>query len=243
MTAKKKPRRTIGAIIFSAGFLVGFVIFTGMIWADFEAAMFDAAIRGEKSLHTLRCPVVINERETGTVSAAFHNSLDRPVQFAIRTTISQGFVTLMREEKALLPVDAGGTERLEWTVTAEDAAYGSVVLVKVLLMGNYPLPSRQASCGVLVLDLSFLSGSQALALGVAVSLLLMAAGGALWLVGSRPLKEGFDLDLARGMGALAASVLVGMFVGFLGSWLLGVAVVVVTALLIVELIRHRVQRA
>jgi hypothetical protein len=242
MRAKNKGQRIIGAILFSVGLAIGFFIFAGAVWADFEAAMFDTAIRGDKSLSTLRCPVVINDQETGTVSAAFHNPLDRPVQFAIRTRISQGFVTLMREERALLPVDAGGTERLEWTVTPEDAAYdGKVILVKVLLQGNYPLPSRQAMCGVLVLSLPFLSGSQALALGVAVSLLLVALGGALWLVGSWPLDPGFELDLARGMGALAASMLVGMFVGFMGSWLLGVAVVVITALMIVELIRHVVQ--
>ena len=242
MTGRNRRLRTIGAILFSAGFVIGFVIFAGMVWADFEGAMFDTAIRGEKRLRTLRCPVVISEKEMGTISATFHNSLDRPVQFAIRTRISQGFVTLMREEKALLPVDAGGTEGLQWTVTPDEAAYGRVILVKVLLMGNYPLPSRQATCGVLVLDVPFLTGSQALALGVSASLAFLALGGALWLFGSWPLEEGFELDLARGMGALAASVLVGMIAGFWGSWLLGVAVVVVTALLFVELIRHVVQR-
>ncbi len=243
MTGRNRFLRTIGAILFSAGFVIGFVIFSVAVWADFEGAMFDTSMRGERTLRTLRCPVVINAEETGTISATFHNTLDRPVQFAVRARISQGFVTIMREERALLPVDAGGTEGLEWIVTAEDAAYGSVVLVKVLVRASYPLPSRQATCGVLVLDLPFLSGSQALTLGVSASLFLLALGGGLWLIGSWPLKEGSELDLARGMGALAASVLVGMLVGFLGSWLLGVAVVVVTLLLIVELIRHVVQRA
>jgi hypothetical protein len=241
MRGTNKGQRIIGAILFSAGLAIGYLIFGAAVWADFESSMFDTAIRGEKSLRTLRCPIVISDQETGTVSAAFHNSLDRPVQFAIRTRISQGFVTLMREEKALLPVEAGGTGRLEWTVTPDDAAYGSVILVKVLLQGNYPLPSRQATCGVLVLGLPFLSGSQALTLGVAVSLVLVALGGALWLVGSWPLDAGFELNLARAMGVLAVTMLVGMFVGFMGSWLLGLAVVVITALMIVELIRLVVQ--
>jgi hypothetical protein len=243
MTGRDKLLRTVGTILFLAGFALGALIFAGAVWADLEGAMFDTAIRGDKSLRSLRCPVLITRNETGTVSAAFHNSLDRDIRFSVQVRISQGFVTLMREEKTILPVDAGGTERLEWTVTADDAAYRSVVLVNVLQRGHYPLPSRQATCGILALNLPFLTGRQALSLAVAVSLVLMALGGALWVVGSWPLRKGSDLELARGMGALAISVVVGMVVGFLGAWLLGLIVVVITVLLIVELIRHVVQRA
>lgn len=242
MTGRDNLLRTVGAILFLVGFALGALIFAGVIWADLEGAMFDTAVRGDKSLRTLRCPILITRNETGTISAAFHNSLDRPIRFSIQARISQGFVTLMREDKTILPVDAGGTERLEWTVTAEDAAYGSVVLVNILQRGHYPLPSRQATCGILVLGLPFLNGRQALTLAVAVSLVLMALGGALWLRGSWPLRKGGDLELARGMGALALSVVVGMVVGFLGAWLLGLIVVVITVLLIVELVRHVVQR-
>jgi hypothetical protein len=86
-----------------------------------------------------------------------------------------------------------------------------------------------------------LSGRAALTLGVVASLACMAAGGGLWLAGNRPLREGFRMDLARGMGTLAASVLVGMFVGFMGWWLLGVLVVFATLLTIIELLRHVMQ--
>jgi hypothetical protein len=242
MVGRDKLLRTVGVIVFSVGFAVGLLVYAGAAWADLEGAMFDAATHGDKSLRTVRCPVLITKNETGTVSAAVHNSLDIPVRFSIQARFSEGFVTLMREENALLPVDAGATETLEWTVTADEAAYSSVVLVKVLLRGHYPLPSRQATCGILVLGLPFLTGKQVLALAVAVSLALMALGGILWLTGTRPLREGFDVDLARGMGALAVTVLVGMFAAFLGAWLLGLIVVVITVLLIVELIRHVVQR-
>jgi hypothetical protein len=242
MTGRNKLLRTVGALLFLAGFAFGALVFAGVVWADLEAAMFDTSMRGDKSLRTLRCPILITGNETGTVSATFHNSLDRSINFSIQTRISQGFVTLMREDKTILPVDAGGTERLEWTVTADDAAYRSVVLVNVLLRGHYPLPSRQATCGVLVLGVPFLTGKQLLTLAVAASLVLMALGGALWLVGSWPVNERSELDLARGMGALAISVVVGMVVGFLGAWLLGLVVVVITVLLIVELTRHIVQR-
>lgn len=242
MTVRDKPLRLLGAILFSLGFVIGLAIFAGAVWADFEAAMFDTSMRGDASLRSLRCPVLITENETGLVSASFHNPLDRPAQFYVRSRISEGFVTLMRESKELLPVAPGATGRLEWSVTAEDAAYGSVVLVSVMLMAYYPLPSRDGSCGVLVVDVPFLSGAQLLVLGVASSFVLMALGGALWLVGSRTLDKESRLSLGRGMGALAGSVLVGMLVGFLGSWLVGIGVVVVTLLLIVEVIRHMVQR-
>lgn len=241
MKVNNKISGTLGAFLFAAGFVVGFVVFAALVWADLEAAVFDTSIKGDKSLRTLRCPVLITEDEMGTISAAFHNPLDRPVNFFVRTRISDGFVTLMREDKEILRVEPGATERLEWTVAADDAAYDMVVLVKVLLMGHYPLPSRQATCGVLTLDVPFLSGRQIVALSIATSLVFMALGGGLWLASNRPLNEETQIGRARGMGALAASVLVGMLVGFVGSWLLGLIVVIVTALLIVEVMRHVIQ--
>lgn len=241
MKVGKKLKRTLGAILFTLGFLIGLVIFVAAVWADFEAAMFDTAIKGDRALRPVSCPVLITRGETGTVSAGFHNPLDRPVNYFVRTRISRGFVTYMWEHKELLPVAPGETGRLEWTVTPEDAAYGRVVLVKVLLMGNYPLPSRQATCGILTLDVPYLSGKQVLALGVAASLVGMALGGGLWFSASRPLNEGSPRELARAMGALGGSVVVGIVVAFLGPWLVGVGIVVVTALLLVEVLRHLVQ--
>ncbi|MEJ2212266.1 MAG: hypothetical protein P8129_25025 [Anaerolineae bacterium] len=241
MKVGKKVKRALGAMLFTLGFVIGLVVFVGAVWADFEAAMFDTAIKGDKSLHPVSCPVVIVGDETGTISAAFHNPLDRPVNYFIRTRISRGFVTYMREDKELLPVAPGETERLEWEVTADDAAYGRVVLVKILLTGNYPLPSRQATCGVLTLDVPYVNGKQLLALAVVSSLVCMALGGGLWFQASRPVDEGFPKELARAMVALAGAVLVGMVVAFLGPWLLGLVVVVVTALLLVEVLRHVVQ--
>ena len=241
MRVGKKVKRTLGAMLFTLGFLIGLVVFVGAVWADFEAAMFDTAIKGDESLRPVRCPVIITGDETGTISAAFHNPLDRLVKYFVRTHISRGFVTYMREDKELLPVEPGETERLEWTVTADDAAYGRVILVKVLLMANYPLPSRQATCGILTLDVPYLSGKQLLTLAVAASLVCMALGGGLWFQASRPVDEGFPKELARGMAALAGSVVVGMIVAFLGPWLLGLIAVVFTAVLIVEVLRHVVQ--
>lgn len=241
MRVGKKVKRTLGAVLYTLGFVIGLTIFVGAVWADFEAAMFDTAIKGETSLRPVRCPVLITRGETGVVSAGFHNPLDRPVNYFIRTRISRGFVTYMWEHKDLLPVAPGETERLEWTVTPEDAAYNRVVLVKILLMGNYPLPSRQATCGILTLDVPFLTGKQLLALGVTASLVGMALGGGLWFRARKPVDEEFPRELARAMAALGGSVVVGMGIAFVGPWLLGGIVVVVTALLIVEVARHLIQ--
>ena len=86
-----------------------------------------------------------------------------------------------------------------------------------------------------------MNGKQLLALAVAASLVCMALGGGLWFQASRPVREGFPKELARGMAALAGSVVVGMIVAFLGPWLLGLIAVVFTAVLIVEVLRHVVQ--
>ena len=56
MRVGKKVKRTLGAMLFTLGFLIGLVVFVGAVWADFEAAMFDMAIKGDESLGSVRWP-------------------------------------------------------------------------------------------------------------------------------------------------------------------------------------------
>ncbi len=232
MNLKTKIVRTLGVIIFSVGALFGIALFGGAVWGDLEAVLFNTSMSGEATLKTLRCPVMITPKEPGTVSAAVKNSLDRSTEFMIRTHISHGYVTLMREMTAKLPLDPGESERLEWTVTPEDAAYGNtLILVRVYLFGRYPLPSRRGSCGILVINTPHFTGSQVFAFILVASLLGMAIGMGLWVVGNRPLS-GLGLNVAHAMIGLAGTVLVGMIVGFIGWWIIGVIIFVITVILI-----------
>jgi hypothetical protein len=243
MNSKNKMIRTLGVPIFSVGVLLGMALSGIVVWGDFEASLFNVSMSGNAPLKTLRCPVMMTATEVGTVTATFTNPLERPVEFTIRAHITEGYVTLMREINSKLPLAPGETGTLEWPVTSDDAAYsGHLILVRVRLAAKYPLPSRHASCGILVVNLPYFTGNQVFAFAFAASLLSMVAGAGLWVVANRPLR-GLGIDVTRAMGALAGCVVAGTIVGLLGWWVLGVLILAITVLLVGAIIGYFVSRS
>jgi hypothetical protein len=238
----KRFIRTPSVFIFAVGIILGTALSGIVVWGDLEASLFDASIRGDATLTTLRCPVMMTAKEIGTASATFENPLERPVTFTIRAHISRGYVTLMREINSKLSLAPGETQTLEWTVTPDDAAYGRLILLRVRLSAKYPLPARDASCGILVVDLPYLSGNQVTAFTLAASLLSMVVGASLWVATNRPLR-GLPRQVTRAMGVLAGSVLLAMLLGLLGNWLLGALLLVITLLLGFTIIGYFVNRS
>jgi hypothetical protein len=236
-----KIQRALGVFTFAVGIFFGMALLGIAVWGDLEASLFDASTRADASLTTLRCPVMMTAQEIGRVSATFENPLERPVTFTIRAHISQGHVTLMREINSKLPLEPGETQTLEWTVTPDDAAYGRLVLIRVRVSAKYPLPSRDASCGILVVDLPYFTGNQITAFALAAIVLSMVVGAGLWVVANRPLR-GLAHEVTRAMGVLATSILVGLVLGLLGQWLLGTLLLVITVLLIAAIVGYLVNR-
>lgn len=232
---------TLSVLIFSVSVVFGISVFSIVLWGDFEAARFDAAYRFDEPLKTIGCPVMMTAIDIGSVTASFTNPLDRPIEFRIRTHISQGSATLMREENSILPLDPGETQKISWTVTPDDAAFGRFILARVRLFGKYPLPSRDGSCGILFVNVSNLTGNQIFVFILVATLLFMAVGAGLWIAGNKPLI-GLGLTVIQAMGALAGCVLVGTIVGLLGNWMLGGIVLVVTLLLIGTTIGYFINR-
>lgn len=224
--------RGLAVILFALGLVLGMALTGIIVWGDMEATVFDAAISPEATLTTLRCPILITSAETSTVSASFHNPADRQVTFLVQAHISQGFVTLMREAKTSLTLAPGETQRLEWAVTPADAAFRSVILVRVHALRSGPLPYRAGSCGIVVLPFPYLRGNALLAVVLAVTLLGTGGGIALWVANNHPLIRR-SLTVLRGMGVLAGIMGVALVLGLLGVWLIGLVLLLFAVLLIV----------
>lgn len=237
-----KGKRAAGIVLLSLGIALALALSAIAIVADAEATLFSAGLAhlGDASLKTIRCPAMITTGKPGTVRATFRNPLDKDVEFNIRAHISQ-YVPMWREEAATLHVAAGETERLAWEVTADDKVQGNLVLVKVLRYRKYPLPALLGSCGILVVDLPYLTGNQITALVVVACLLCLVGGVTLWILGSRPLR-GPRQATVRAMSVLAGVGVAGMVLSLLGAWMLGIIFFAATLLLAGAVIGHHVNR-
>jgi len=243
MRTNSRTLRIAGILLFSFGVIVGMALIAVTIWADLEASFFDAnlASRGGEHLKTLRCPILMTSSEIGTATVTLENTAQKPVELRLRAHITEGHITLMREVNATVPLEPGEKDTVEFLLTSDDVTYNWLILVRALQFRYYPLPSRQAACGVFVVDLSFLTGSQLLALTIGVAFLSLVGGIALWSAGNWPLNRR-SLATARTMGALAASVLIGFIVAVSGSWLVGTLLFAINLLLIFEIVRHAMDR-
>jgi len=238
-----RVKRVLGLLLFLVGVLLGLALFAGIIWGDLEASLFDVTLSGRERLSTLRCPAIMTTRQTGTVTAAITNALERETEFTIRTHISDGYVTLMREINSKLALQSGETGTLEWEVIPENAVYGGrLILVRVYIYAKYPLPARHGTCGILVIHSSRFTGAQILAFALSLSLLSMLIGAGLWFVANRPL-HGSGAEVLYAMVALAGCVLAGIIAGLLGWWVPGVLLFTITILLIGAIIGYFVNKA
>ncbi|MBM4429581.1 MAG: hypothetical protein FJ026_04430 [Chloroflexi bacterium] len=232
----------LSAVLFSVGFLLGLAFTIANVWADFEAVLFDPSVGAEAALSSLRCPVLITPQESGTVVATFSNPSELALLRTVRAHISHGFATLMREESERFVLEPGQSRQVVWTVTAADAAWRHFILVRVHELRNYPLPSRTGSCGILVVNVSGLTGNQIVALTAATAVLSMAVSVVLWMAGRRA-SSGPIPDLTRNMVLLAAIVLAAMLISFTGRWLAGGLLAIVVVLLAVTMTAWAASRA
>lgn len=220
-------------MLFVLGFAAATVLTALSVWGDLEASLFDSSSVAETSLRSLRCPVFIGRAETGHVSASFTNTSERPVERAIRVHISDGRVSLMREERVQEPLEPGATAHLRWPVRLNDAAYGYLVLARVSTLRQFPMPSETGSCGILVLPFSLMRGGPALAAWLALSLAALFGGGWLYL-SDRQLRVRRPRS-ALTIIALGGVAVAGLIVGLLGLWTAGVLVLALTFLMLIAL--------
>ncbi len=235
MRSQKRVVRTLTVLVFSVGVLLGLALSAGAVWGDLEATLFGVSVTADASLKTLKCPVMLTTTESGTVVATFSNPTDGQISPKIQTHISHGYVTLKREIRTRVRLAPGETQQLEWQVASDDAAYGYLILVKVLALGQYPLPSRQGSCGILVVNLPSFTGKQIIAFSFATSLLSMVLGAVLWIAGSQPLSKR-GRAAARAMSCIAATVLAAMLSALWGWWVLGGVLLVIAVLLVAQVV-------
>jgi len=237
-----KPFRTIGLILLILGTsLLAFLGFFS-IWGDIEAFVFNAAIKSDRSLSSLRCPAIITPKDNPFVSARISNPSDRELEMLIRTNISDGFVILMREVPTTLTLEPGESGIVKVPISIEDAAYDRVVLVRMHQISRGSLPYKNASCGVIVFNLPWITGRQLvsafLGLGIIFSIFGLIIMSANQQITSKTDLIGFRLLIGFTLISLLLAT-----IGLQGWWLLGLLFGTVWLLLGIGLISQTMMKS
>lgn len=216
--------------LFSVGAVIGFGLLLISVWGDIEASMFDVSYQGEQRLTTLACPVFLTPKETGEFTAKIKNPIERKIHPSVRVHISDGYLTLMSEENVKFELAPNESRKVAWTVDPEDATYGKMVLVKVFLFPDHPIPSKDASCGIYVIDLPAFSGGQILYGGMGLSFIAMIGSIGYWR-GSNRVMTKRQREAFRTMTILAGAIILGVIASLMGWWMVGSIGIVVAVLM------------
>ena len=208
-------------------------------WPDMEASVFDSgtASAADQRLQSLRCPWVITASETATVRATFVNRADRPASFLVRSRVSEGFQTIVREETEQVTVEPGGRRELAWPVSAADAVFDRIVMVRVLATRSAVSPAREKACGILVVGFPIqgIPGRWIFLGSILFGIALTGGGAHLWLSPRRPLRPKHQAT-ARRAGLLAGGVISSLVVGLGGWWLVSHLLLIAAGLLVLLLL-------
>ncbi|MCA9919967.1 MAG: hypothetical protein KC445_18550 [Anaerolineales bacterium] len=231
----KKQTLNLGLTLYFVGIFFGVAVAFLAIWGDLEASLFDTMFKADRPLPSLSCPVMMTLGEEATIHASFTNRGDRDENLRVRARISQGFASLIREERIEYTLAPGESETAVFQITADDAAWDRVVLARVTTVRNAPYRRLVGSgCGVLLVPIRGVTGGQLLTILIILSLGLTIGGGYLWQNGRKRPFPPQTQKIWRLMLAIAGLVGAAMLVSLLQQWLLGGICLIILILLIIS---------
>ena len=221
----KKPSFILSILIFAIGVLIGLTIASLATWPDFEASSYDFARNTNTPLNGLRCPIILNRNETGTVSLTVSNTTDKLLTPSVKTQISTRDDPISFLES--LRLAAGEAKKLEWNIGPENIDLHYFIFAKALVYTSYPIPNREATCGTFIMDLP-LGGTTFLILMFTLSLTGMGSG--LYMLNKiNQGSERAEMNL-RPMYFLAGLILLALMVSFMGWWIQSIVAIVIAVL-------------
>jgi hypothetical protein len=221
----------LGFSSYGIGVAVGFFVIFVAAWADMESSAYDFPRLANAGLDGLQCPILMTPNESSTISLDVANTTGNRISPSIKTQIS----TRRNPEQFLedIRLTPGETKRLEWPVDADNIDMEYFIFAKVLLFSAYPLPAREATCGIFIMNLP---GSGRMIVPVLVVLSLISMGWGLYRI-NRLSASHERLSKHRGsMIFLAILISLGLLLSCTGGWILSALVLVMTVLLIIILL-------
>lgn len=217
------------SIVYFLGIAVGLSLAVVSIWADYEAVSYFFTGARFDAFRGMTCPILATRSETVTISASIENPGDRAVRPLYRVEVSGPAGRMFRDQISIPPHEM---QRIEWTVSTDDVDLRYFIMTKITLFPFAGASTREATCGIFLLNTDSLTGTQVLIISLAVSILGIIVGLSVWERQMEAVNKG--LIQSHGMRrALSLVVLLAMFSALMGWWLAGVVFCVFAILLLV----------
>ncbi|MCJ7433067.1 MAG: hypothetical protein MUO77_06225 [Anaerolineales bacterium] len=218
----KKISRSFSYTLFFIGALLGLTLTALAAWADLEAAAYGFDRTGGGQLSSLSCPILMTANETSSFSVKVTNTTQRKLSPSIETDVT---ARLMLPITSYTPTELvpGESKRVEWKIGPENIEFRQFVFIRARVYAFYPLPNRENTCGVFIVNLPS-NGTVITWTMVVLSLL----GTGLGLYGLTQ-SQG-PVDMLR-FKLLFILVIAGLITSFMGWWMQGVIVIAVSLLL------------
>ena len=218
-----------GALLFV---LVGVVA----IWGDIKSISFDNQRLATDPLRTLQCPVLITANENGSISALIVNETKKDVSIPIKAVITNGSSGDIQTIESEIPLGSYESQILTWPINALNAAADQFILVRVHQMVYSSNPYLNASCGVFVANIPFLTGAQLILIIMGLATLFSGAGLFIWGLSSTP-RGWQDPGFKRWVFFLVIALLLAL-VALSGYWGAALFIAIIWIMQVVELILY-----
>jgi hypothetical protein len=232
----KNSLHSIGVILFVLGISLGLILFGMIAWAKLESDFyFGYSYQADEPLMSMSCPHIMTFSETKPIIITLKNPTQKVVSPMIEVDISNhGVYRTIRTQPSIAP---GETQVLNWDVTSDDVEFGHLILVKVFVFSVSVLPSREGTCGILVVNFPVLSGNLLFISLLTLSLISIFVWAGIWIVNQHHMKERIPYATS-GMFVLAIIVIAGIIISLLGAWLPSLCLFAVAILLIASYIAY-----
>jgi len=212
---------------YTVGVAIGLFLMVVATWADMESALYGFPRLAEAGLGGFNCPVLMTPSDTNTISLKVSNPLDQTISPSIKTMISTS--TVAEEYLETIQLAPGESKRLEWTIDSDNIDLGGFIFAKTVMYSAYPLPSREDTCGVFIVNLPA-SGKVILPILVVLSLLGMGWG--LYAAIKPDASSDWVEKQVRPMTFLAIIIGLGFVVSFSVGWIPSVLLLAVALLMV-----------
>jgi hypothetical protein len=219
---------TISTILFFTGIAVGLALAIVSMWADYEAIRYFFTGQVYDTFSGLECPALVSRSESASIFASIRNPTDRVAQPVYKVQMSGPLGQETREQIAIPPYE---THTVEWTIDSSNIDLGSFIMAKITVVGFAGTKSREATCGIFVVNAGGLTGGQVLGITLTISLLGIFLGLAIWEREMEAATRGF-MQPQRVRRALGLVVLLAMLFSLMGSWIPGLLFCVISVLLL-----------